>query len=71
MENKSAPKEPSLDTTYNPTEIEQPLYQHWEKNGYFKANGDTSKESFYCDPPPNVTGSLHMVMLSNKPSWTP
>ena len=40
MENKSAPKEPSLDTTYNPTEIEQPLYQHWEKNGYFKANGD-------------------------------
>ena len=61
MENKSAPKEPSLDTTYNPTEIEQPLYQHWEKNGYFKANGDTSKESFcIVIPPPNVTGSLHM-----------
>ncbi|WP_249718363.1 valine--tRNA ligase [Proteus faecis] len=61
MENKSAPKEPSLDTTYNPTEIEQPLYQHWEKNGYFKANGDTTKESFcIVIPPPNVTGSLHM-----------
>lgn len=61
MENKSAPKEPSLDTTYNPAEIEQPLYQHWEKKGYFKANGDTTKESFcIVIPPPNVTGSLHM-----------
>ncbi|OAT27042.1 valine--tRNA ligase [Proteus myxofaciens] len=61
MENKSAPKEPSLDTTYNPTEIEQSLYQHWEKNGYFKANGDTNQESFcIVIPPPNVTGSLHM-----------
>ncbi|WP_311748506.1 valine--tRNA ligase [Proteus columbae] len=61
MENKSAPKEPSLDTIYNPAEIEQPLYQHWEKNGYFKANGDTTKESFcIVIPPPNVTGSLHM-----------
>ncbi len=61
MENKSAPKEPSLDTTYNPAEIEQPLYQHWEKNGYFKVNGDTTKESFcIVIPPPNVTGSLHM-----------
>ncbi|MDE9544736.1 valine--tRNA ligase [Xenorhabdus bovienii] len=53
--------EPSLDKTYNPTEIEQPLYNHWEKNGYFKPNGDTSRESFcIVIPPPNVTGSLHM-----------
>ncbi|HHL2498936.1 TPA: valine--tRNA ligase [Yersinia enterocolitica] len=53
--------EPSLDKTYSPQEIEQPLYEHWEKKGYFKPNGDTSKES-YCImiPPPNVTGSLHM-----------
>ncbi|CBY28798.1 valine--tRNA ligase [Yersinia enterocolitica] len=53
--------EPSLDKTYSPPEIEQPLYEHWEKQGYFKPNGDTSKES-YCImiPPPNVTGSLHM-----------
>ncbi|HDL6509464.1 TPA: valine--tRNA ligase [Yersinia enterocolitica] len=53
--------EPSLDKTYSPQEIEQPLYEHWEKQGYFKPNGDTSKES-YCVmiPPPNVTGSLHM-----------
>lgn len=53
--------EPSLDKTYSQQEIEQPLYEHWEKQGYFKPNGDTSKES-YCImiPPPNVTGSLHM-----------
>ncbi|WP_338885864.1 valine--tRNA ligase [Xenorhabdus sp. TH1] len=53
--------ESSLDKTYNPTEIEQPLYDHWEKSGYFKPNGDTSRESFcIVIPPPNVTGSLHM-----------
>ncbi|MCW7547168.1 valine--tRNA ligase [Photorhabdus sp. APURE] len=53
--------EPSLDKTYNPKEIEQPLYNHWEKSGYFKPNGDTSRESFcIVIPPPNVTGSLHM-----------
>ncbi len=53
--------EPSLDKTYSPQAIEQPLYEHWEKQGYFKPNGDTNKES-YCImiPPPNVTGSLHM-----------
>ncbi|MEM6161625.1 valine--tRNA ligase [Erwinia sp. P6884] len=50
-----------MEKTYNPQEIEQPLYEHWEKQGYFKPNGDTSQES-YCImiPPPNVTGSLHM-----------
>ncbi|MBI6550326.1 valine--tRNA ligase [Xenorhabdus lircayensis] len=53
--------EPSLDKTYNPTEIEQPLYNHWEQNGYFKPNGNTSRNSFcIVIPPPNVTGSLHM-----------
>ncbi|MDC9581879.1 valine--tRNA ligase [Xenorhabdus sp. PR6a] len=53
--------EPSLDKTYNPTEIEQPLYNHWEQSGYFKPNGDTRRESFcIVIPPPNVTGSLHM-----------
>ncbi|WP_156656658.1 valine--tRNA ligase [Morganella psychrotolerans] len=50
-----------MDKTYNPTEIEGPLYAHWEKSGYFKPNGDTDKESFcIVIPPPNVTGNLHM-----------
>ncbi|MGX8941353.1 valine--tRNA ligase [Symbiopectobacterium sp. Eva_TO] len=50
-----------MDTKYNPKDIEQPLYERWEQQGYFKPNGDTSQESFsIMIPPPNVTGSLHM-----------
>lgn len=50
-----------MEKTYNPQDIEQPLYEHWEKQGYFKPNGDESRESFcIMIPPPNVTGSLHM-----------
>ncbi|MFG1174040.1 valine--tRNA ligase [Erwiniaceae bacterium CAU 1747] len=50
-----------MEKTYNPQDIEQPLYEHWEKQGYFKPNGDTHQESFcIMIPPPNVTGSLHM-----------
>ncbi|HHB1426041.1 TPA: valine--tRNA ligase [Serratia odorifera] len=50
-----------LDTAYDPSQIEQKLYDHWESQGYFKPNGDTSQESFcIMIPPPNVTGSLHM-----------
>ncbi|MFU2315819.1 valine--tRNA ligase [Rahnella sp. PCH160] len=50
-----------MDKTYNPQDIEQPLYEHWEQQGYFKPHGDTRKESFaIMIPPPNVTGSLHM-----------
>ena len=50
-----------MEKTYNPQDIEQPLYEHWEQQGYFKPHGDTSQESFcIMIPPPNVTGSLHM-----------
>jgi valyl-tRNA synthetase len=50
-----------MEKTYNPTSIEQALYQAWEEKGYFKPNGDTSKTSYsIMIPPPNVTGSLHM-----------
>ncbi|WP_067568289.1 valine--tRNA ligase [Candidatus Hoaglandella endobia] len=47
--------------TYNPKDIEQPLYEHWEQQGYFKPHGDPTRDK-YCIiiPPPNVTGSLHM-----------
>lgn len=64
MEKKPANQtqsEPSLDKTYQPAAIEQPLYAHWEKNGYFAPHGDNSKQSFcIVIPPPNVTGNLHM-----------
>ncbi|MBF1995413.1 valine--tRNA ligase [Serratia symbiotica] len=57
MENTNS----QFDTAYDPKEIEQKLYDHWEHQGYFKPNGDTSQESFcIMIPPPNVTGSLHM-----------
>ncbi|MDF7669912.1 valine--tRNA ligase [Orbaceae bacterium ESL0721] len=47
--------------TYNPHEIEQPIYEHWEESGYFKPHGDTRQSSYsIAIPPPNVTGSLHM-----------
>ncbi|SNC59074.1 valine--tRNA ligase [Sodalis endosymbiont of Henestaris halophilus] len=50
-----------MDKIYNPQNIEQTLYEHWEQQGYFKPNNDTRQDS-YCImiPPPNVTGVLHM-----------
>ncbi|AEH32278.1 Valyl-tRNA synthetase [Vibrio anguillarum 775] len=55
------PFKSTMEKTYNPTAIEQALYQTWEENGYFKPHGDTSKEAYsIMIPPPNVTGSLHM-----------
>ncbi len=56
-----------LDTAYDPKQIEQKLYDHWENQGYFKPNGDTSQESFcIMIPPPNVTGTLHMGHAFNQ-----
>ena len=50
-----------MNNKYNPKDFEEKLYEEWEKKGYFKPNGDKTKES-YCImmPPPNVTGKLHM-----------
>ena len=39
-----------MEKTYNPQDIEQPLYEHWEKQGYFKPNGDESRELLHHDP---------------------
>ncbi len=50
---------PLLAKTYDPQEIEAPLYETWEKSGWF---APSDRGSPYCImiPPPNVTGSLHM-----------
>ncbi|RVU31994.1 valine--tRNA ligase [Rheinheimera riviphila] len=50
-----------METKFNPSQIEQAMYQAWESKGYFKPSGDNSNGA-YCImiPPPNVTGSLHM-----------
>ncbi len=49
-----------LEKAYNPAELEQGMYQHWEQSGYFKPNYDKEKAFSIVLPPPNVTGSLHM-----------
>ncbi len=50
-----------LDKSYNPTEIEKPLYQKWCDAGYFTPTIDKNKKPFtIVIPPPNVTGQLHM-----------
>lgn len=50
-----------LEKTYNPSEIEDRLYQKWLDNKYFHAELDHSKKPFtIVIPPPNITGKLHM-----------
>ncbi|WWP00294.1 MAG: valine--tRNA ligase [Candidatus Dasytiphilus stammeri] len=50
-----------MEKQYNPKEIEQQIYEYWEKKGSFHPHGNTCKESFCIVlPPPNITGSLHM-----------
>ena len=44
---------------YDPSEIEQKLYQEWEDSGLFEP-GDGSEPYSLAIPPPNVTGTLHM-----------
>ena len=44
---------------YDPSEIEQKLYQKWETSGLFQP-GKGSESYSLAIPPPNVTGTLHM-----------
>jgi len=48
-----------MDKVYSPHDIEQRLYAHWEKSGYFVPAGHGRPYSIVI-PPPNVTGTLHM-----------
>lgn len=51
----------NLSTTYDPKQVEEKWYQHWEGNGYFTAEVKADREAFsIVMPPPNVTGSLHL-----------
>ena len=50
-----------LEKNYNPSEIEDRLYQKWLDKKYFHAEVDRSKTPFtIVIPPPNITGKLHM-----------
>ncbi|MBQ5421396.1 MAG: valine--tRNA ligase [Clostridium sp.] len=50
-----------LEKTYNPSEIEDRLYEKWLKGRYFHAEVNKDKKPFtIVMPPPNITGKLHM-----------
>ena len=50
-----------LAKTYDPSGIEDRLYQKWLDKKYFHAEVDESKKPFtIVIPPPNITGQLHM-----------
>ncbi len=50
-----------LAKTYDPSGIEERLYQKWMDKKYFHAEVDYSKKPFtIVIPPPNITGQLHM-----------
>ena len=52
---------PELAPSFNPADIEAPLYQKWLDAGYFTANPKSEKPPFtIVIPPPNVTGVLHI-----------
>ncbi len=50
-----------MDKAYNHKDVEEKLYNFWEKSGYFKPDSDTKKQPYSMVlPPPNVTGTLHI-----------
>ncbi|MBC7425485.1 MAG: valine--tRNA ligase [Bacteroidia bacterium] len=54
-----------LDTRYDPSEVEDKWYKHWEEKGYFHSEPDNREPFVIPMPPPNVTGMLHMGHMLN------
>ncbi|MFZ5942749.1 MAG: valine--tRNA ligase [Bacillota bacterium] len=51
----------SLSKVYDPKQVEEKWYTHWEDNKYFHAHVDYDAPHYsIVMPPPNVTGSLHL-----------
>ncbi|MGE4322025.1 MAG: valine--tRNA ligase [Sphingobium sp.] len=49
-----------LPKTFDPAEIESRWYAHWEANGLFRPERPDAQPFTIVNPPPNVTGSLHV-----------
>ncbi|MFM7378329.1 MAG: valine--tRNA ligase [Erythrobacter sp.] len=49
-----------LPTTFDPAAIEARWYQHWETQGLFWPERPEAEAYTIVNPPPNVTGSLHI-----------
>ena len=47
-------------SNYSHTNIENEIYNYWEKNKFFKPKKNNKKHFSIVIPPPNITGSLHM-----------
>ncbi|WP_310533210.1 valine--tRNA ligase [Novosphingobium sp.] len=50
----------ALDKTFDPAAIEAKWYSHWETNGLFRPERPDAVPYTIVNPPPNVTGSLHI-----------
>ncbi|MDP5102324.1 MAG: valine--tRNA ligase, partial [Erythrobacter sp.] len=50
----------ALPTTFDPADIEARWYAHWEANGLFRPERPDAEAFTLVNPPPNVTGSLHI-----------
>ncbi len=49
-----------LNTTFDPAAIEAKWYDHWEANGLFRPERSDAEPFTIVNPPPNITGSLHI-----------
>jgi len=49
-----------LPKTFDPAEIESRWYAHWEGEGLFRPDRPGAEPWTIVNPPPNVTGSLHI-----------
>ena len=49
-----------LPKTFDPAEIESRWYAHWESKGLFRPARPGAQPFTIVNPPPNVTGSLHI-----------
>lgn len=50
----------TLDKNFDPAAIEARWYEHWENKGLFRPERDDREPFTIVNPPPNVTGSLHI-----------
>ncbi len=59
-ETTSAQTSGELAKTFEPAGIEAKWYAHWEQNGLFRPERPDAAPYTIVNPPPNVTGSLHI-----------
>ena len=50
----------TIDKTFDPAAIEAKWYAHWETTGAFRPERPDAEPYTIVNPPPNVTGSLHI-----------